>query len=79
MLGCFAVLLLRTALRPRWIGWFGATTAVLRLVALAFRQSELSEFPGFLVVLWVLVVGVRLLRSELSSAGPVRTSTLEPV
>ena len=75
MLGGFAVLLLGTTPLPRWIGWFGAVSAALLLVALAFRQSELSEFPGFLAVLWFLAVAVRLLRSESHSTRVVHTPT----
>ena len=68
MLGCFSALVLAAPAWPRWIGWLGAGPAAALLAGLAFRSSELSEFPGFLVVLWLLAVAVRLLRAERRAA-----------
>ncbi len=47
------MLVLRTAVLPRWLGWVGIVVAIALLVAVLF-------IPIFLLWAWVLVVGVIL-------------------
>ena len=48
-----SMLVLRTAVLPRWLGWVGIVVAIALLVAVLF-------IPIFLLWAWVLVVGVIL-------------------
>ena len=66
------VVILRSGVMARWIGWFGAAAALLMVIGTLWIFSEDDEsafailvFVGLpLVALWVLVVGVTMIRRD---------------
>jgi hypothetical protein len=61
-----AVAMLRTPAFPRWIGWWGAATAVLGLIGM-FRNvthvvAPVADANNYLLPLWMIGFGVALLR-----------------
>jgi hypothetical protein len=61
-----SIAMMRTPAFPRWIGWWGAATAVLGLVGM-FRNVSLAVAPvaganNYLLPLWMIGFGVALLR-----------------
>ena len=61
-----AVAMLRTPTFPRWIGWWGAATAVLGLVGM-FRNvtravAPVADANNYLLPLWMIGFGVALVR-----------------
>jgi hypothetical protein len=61
-----AAAMLRTPAFPRWIGWWGAATAVLGLAGM-FRNvtnvvAPVAELNNYLLPLWMIGFGVALLR-----------------
>lgn len=63
MIDAVSILILRTGMLPRWIGWFGFFTAVVLLGAVYF-------LPLIAFVLWVLFVSIAMLRGPRAEAGP---------
>jgi hypothetical protein len=57
MIDAASVLIVRTGILPKWIGWFGFVAAIGLLFAAFF-------IPIVLLLLWVLFVSVALLRSR---------------
>jgi len=58
-----SVIILRTAVFPGWVGWFGGGIAVSLLVARAFwASSQIAFLPYFLFWLWLLATSVALIR-----------------
>lgn len=65
-LAASAVVVLRTAALPRWLGWSGAIISVGLLLAMAAPAAELAPLAGFLPPLWIVATSIALLRhSEL--------------
>jgi hypothetical protein len=61
-----AMAMLRTPAFPRWIGWWGAATAVLGLAGM-FRNvtpavALVAEANNYLLPLWMIGFGVALVR-----------------
>jgi hypothetical protein len=63
MIDATSILILRTNMLPRWIGYFGFVAAVGLLAAVIF-------LPMILFVLWVLFVSVAMLRSRPAAVSP---------
>ena len=66
-LALFALAILRTSVVPKWIGWLGLVTALVRGWPQPLRDvSEVFTVVGFLGLLaflvWMVVMGVALLR-----------------
>jgi hypothetical protein len=58
-----SVIILRTALFPRWVGWLGEGIAVGLLVARAFwASSQIAILPYLLFWLWLIATSVALIR-----------------
>ncbi len=55
-----AIVVLRTAALPRWVGWSAAAIAAIAVVTLPLGY-EPSQTSFFLALLWILAVSVRLL------------------
>jgi hypothetical protein len=69
-----AVLVLRTRILPRWLGFFAAFTALALAINGAFVFA--GFVPGLLVfLLWTLVTGVILLRRSWSASTQVAYAT----
>ncbi|MCZ7525924.1 MAG: hypothetical protein M5U14_05765 [Acidimicrobiia bacterium] len=77
--GAASVVILRSALLARWIGWLGAAAATLSVVGTLWLFAEDDEatiaYAGFiglpLTILWVVVIAVAMLRSRRPVAAPV--------
>ena len=67
-----AAVVLAKRVLPRWLGWTAALVAVLDLAAVGLPASPLAQFPGVLLLLWVLAASV-LLR------GPMPVAMSEPM
>jgi hypothetical protein len=63
MICATSVLIMRTGVLPRWIGWYGFVAAVLLLAAVIF-------LPMIFFVLWVLFVSITMLRGAAATAAP---------
>lgn len=71
-IGAASVAILRTPFFSRWLGWLGAGSALLMVVGTLWLFAEddtaIIAVPGFvglpLLVLWVLAVGISMLRSQ---------------
>ena len=61
MIDATSVLIMRTGVLPRWIGWFGFVAAAVLLFGFLF-------VPIVALVLWVFLVSVALLRAPASEA-----------
>jgi hypothetical protein len=55
-----AIVIVRTALFPRWLGWVMVANVAASLVAF-FSPPEVSVVTGGLPYLWILIVGVFML------------------
>ena len=60
-LAATAVVVLRHAALPRWLGWFAALVAIVFPPTLPF-PNDLPDLPVMLLVLWVVSASVVLLR-----------------
>jgi hypothetical protein len=64
MIDVVSVLIVRTGVFPRWMGWFGFFTAVALLFAGFF-------FPMIFLLLWVLFISVAMMRApRVAEAAP---------
>jgi hypothetical protein len=63
MIDAVSILILRTGMLPRWIGWFGFFAAVVLLAAVFF-------IPIVAFLLWVLFVSVAMLRGPREATVP---------
>lgn len=63
MIDAVSILILRTAMLPKWIGWFGFFAAVVLLAAVYF-------LPVLAFLLWVLFVSVAMLRAPRAAVIP---------
>jgi hypothetical protein len=61
LLGCAAVVILRTRVLPRTIGWLGGITAVVLLVNVPIA-NQIPPVGALLALLWVLLTSVVLVR-----------------
>ena len=71
----FSVAIIRTSVISKWIGWLGVPVAIvggwLSLLGPAFSVIEAVAFFGFLLFLvWIISMGVSLLRQD-ESAAPI--------
>ena len=66
-LASVAIVALRVAALPRWLGWSAAVIASLSIVAVPLGY-EPSQIPVFLTVLWIVALSGRLLARPLGSA-----------
>lgn len=73
-LAAAAVVALRAAALPRWLGWSAAVIASLSLVAVPLGY-EPSQIPVFLTGLWIVALGVRLLVRPLAASPVVAAGT----
>jgi len=60
--GAIAVVGLRGRALPRWLGWSAAAIAVANLAGLAVPTADLAQIPPLFFRLWLLAVGIALLR-----------------
>ena len=60
-LGATALVVLRHAALPRWLGWFAAVVALAFPLTLPF-PNDFADLPVMLFVLWVVAASVVLLR-----------------
>jgi hypothetical protein len=67
MIDAVSILILRTGMLPKWIGWFGFFAAVVLLGAVFF-------IPIVAFLLWVLFISVAMLRSQRAEAVPPATA-----
>jgi hypothetical protein len=64
MIDAVSILIMRTGVLPRWIGWFGFVAAIALLFGFLF-------LPLVALLLWVLFVSVAMLRApRVAAAGP---------
>jgi hypothetical protein len=63
MIDATSILILRTNVLPRWLGYFGFVVAVVLLAAVIF-------LPMIFFVLWVLFISVAMLRSRPAAITP---------
>jgi hypothetical protein len=61
MIDAVSVLIIRTGVFPRWIGWFGFFAAIALLFAGFF-------LPMIFLLLWVVFVSVAMLRPPRAAA-----------
>jgi hypothetical protein len=71
MIDAASVLIVRTAVLPKWIGWYGFVAAVGLLFSAFF-------IPVILFVLWVLFVSIALLRRSGVEFTEPRPASLSP-
>jgi hypothetical protein len=77
-LAASSVVILRSGVLAKWIGWFGAAGALLSVIGALWLLGEDDEsflgflaFAGFLIFpLWVLMVGIVMIRSDEQVAAP---------
>ena len=77
-LAAASVVILRSGVLAKWIGWFGAAGALLLVIGALWILGEDDEgflasffFIGLLIsVLWVLVVGIVMIRSDEQATAP---------
>lgn len=62
LLGTTAVIVLRTAALPRWLGWSAAVIAPALLVGAANSTAEASFLPMMLNLIWIIAASVTLVR-----------------
>jgi Domain of unknown function (DUF4386) len=83
-----SVLIVRTGVLPRWVGWTGLVVSVIYLLnqgdplATAVPDFPVWDFAGLvgsaLWGLWVLVLGVTLMRRPKSRFAEERAAAVEP-
>jgi hypothetical protein len=64
-----AIVVIRTGILPRWLGWAAAALAAGLLVAVAFITSSLASVPWLLFLLWVPATGVAVARGSRLPVG----------
>ncbi len=77
-LAASSVVILRSGVLAKWIGWLGAAGALLLVIGALWIFGEDDEsflailfFIGLLIgVLWVLVVGITMIRSDERATAP---------
>ena len=77
-LAAASVVILRSGVLAKWIGWFGAAGALLFVIGALWILGEDDEgflgaffFIGLLIsVLWVLVVSIVMIRSDEQATAP---------
>jgi hypothetical protein len=85
LLAASSVVIVRTGVLARWIGWFGGASALLLLVGTLWLFAEDGDgaiagagYLGLVMsAVWVLVVGISMLRAS-SMPRPTNTSRPPP-
>lgn len=72
MVGAAAILILRTSVLPRWLGWSGAAITVILLASVPVA-SKAPPLGFLLTILWIVATSVVLARR---AESPVRTAAL---
>jgi hypothetical protein len=72
MVGAAAILILRTSVLPRWLGWSGAAITVILLASVPVA-SKAPPLGFLLTILWIVATSVALARR---AESPVRTAAL---
>jgi hypothetical protein len=73
-LGATAALVLGRRMLPRWLGWAAAFVALLDLAAVGLPTSPLAQFPGIVLLLWILAASMVLLRRPALAALAIRAA-----
>jgi hypothetical protein len=66
MVGAAAILIIRTSVLPRWLGWSGAAITVILLASVPVA-SKAPPLGFLLTILWIVATSVVLARRAESS------------